>query len=514
MIAAAAMFALIQVTTAQNDNARTGADTRETILSPSSVNARRFGRLFSLRVDGDVYAQPLYIPRVRIAGGVHDVLVVATEHDSVYAFDAKGVAAKPLWHVRFADEARGTTPVPFRDVRCPFIRPEIGITATPVIDTARGVIYVLARAKEVAGNGSKYVQKLHAIDLTTGAEEPASPVEITASVRGTGAGSSGGSIAFDPLRENPRAALLLANGNVYASWASSCDVGPYHGWILSFDAHSLRQNGVYNASPNGSDAGVWQGDAGLAADKQGNIYAATGNGTFDAVSGGSDYGDSIVQLSPKLSVLQYFTPHDQRALDANDLDVGSGGPVLLPGNAGNDPALIVTGKSGTIFAVNRARFGGYNLRTDAAQRIYSEKDGYSGFAAPAYWNGSLYVLLSDDVLKRFTFVNGKLRTVPEAHGSHRFSDPGATPAISANGNENGIVWVIETKSWNGEDRPAILRAYDAQSLGELYNSEQVSKRDRAGMCLRFTVPTIAEGRVYVDAKGEVDVYGLLPHPAG
>src|SRR5215831_1564542 len=302
-----------QVTTAQYDNARTGAATRETRLSPRMVTPGSFGKIATIKVDGDVYAQVLYLPSVAVPGkGTHSVVFVATEHNSVYAFDAEK-PGEPLWHVNLSSVASGGESVPASDVRCPFIRPEVGITATPVIDTSTNSIFVLARTKE----GGRYAQRLHALDLRSG--EPKHPaVEIAATARGSGAGSVNGVVAFDPLRENPRAALLLVNGRVILAWASSCDVGPYHGWVMAYDARTLQQVAVLNTTPDGAEGGIWQGDAGLAADEQGRIYTITGNGTFDASSAaGRDFGDTVLQLTlheGRFDVSDFFTPFNQLRL--------------------------------------------------------------------------------------------------------------------------------------------------------------------------------------------------------
>jgi len=298
-----------QVTTSQYNNARTGAYLDETTLTPQNVNARQFGRAFTLPVDGDVYAQPLYLGGLDIPGkGRHNVLFVATEHDSVYAFDADALAP-PLWQVSFINPRAGVTTLTDREVRCPFISPEIGITPTPVIDPETGTLYVLARTKE----GGRYYQRLHALDVTTGAERLGGPVAIQASVKDAGyfGGHFAGQVPFSQFRELPRAGLLLAQGKVYLSWGSSCDVGPYHGWVMAYDARTLAQTAVFNTSPDSSESGIWQGDAGLAADAEGNVYAVTGNGTFDAASGGRDYGDTVLKLAlanGSFAVRDYFTP--------------------------------------------------------------------------------------------------------------------------------------------------------------------------------------------------------------
>jgi hypothetical protein len=508
--------ATAQILTAQYDTARTGAILTETKLTPSNVNAGHFGKLFSLKVDGDVYAQPLFLPRVEIPGkGVHNVIFVATEHDSVYAFDADA-PADPLWRVNFLNTATGVSTVRARDVGCPFIAPEIGITPTPAIDLESGTLYVLARTKESGGalSADRYVQKLHALAITTGVEKFGGPVEIKASVKGRGAGASNGTVAFDPLRELPRAALLLVKGQVYLTWGSSCDVGPYHGWVMAYDARTLAQTAVFNTSPDAEESGIWQSDAGPAADEDGNVYVATGNGRFTVAASGRDYGDSLLKLglaNGGLNVLDYFTPSNEKALNKTDADVGSGGPLLVPRQPGESRRLVlVGGKDGDLYVLDRNDLGKHRpYGNSPAVQVIRFRDGI--YAAPAYWNGHVYVLASEDSLSAFPVSKGKLAEKPDAVGTQRFGNAGATPAISANGTRNGIVWLVESKTWNGADRPAILHAYDASNVAhELYNTEQNSARDRVGLTLRFTIPTVVNGRVYVDAKGRVDVYGLLP----
>jgi hypothetical protein len=505
-----------QILTAQYDNARTGATLRETTLTPANVNVDHFGKIFSFPVDGDVYAQPLFLPNVEIPGkGVHNVIYLATEHNSVYAFDAEGVPAEPLWHVNFLNAGAGIGTVPARDVTCPFIAPEIGITPTPVIDLQSGTLYVLARTRERQGafSADRYVQKLHALAVTTGAEKFGGPTEIKASVKGSGAGGSGGQVAFDALRELPRAALLLANGQVYLTWGSSCDVGPYHGWVMAYDAHTLAQTAVFNTSPDAEESGIWQSDNGPAADEQGNVYLATGNGRFTVAAKGRDYGDSLLKLGlagGTFQVRDYFTPFDEKKLNSEDDDLGSGGPVLLPGQPGDARRLVlVGGKDGTLHVLDRAQLGRYQEGSNSTVQTLHFRGGI--YAAPSYWNGRVYMLASKDHLAAFPVRQGKLADKPDAIGTQLFGNPGATPAISADGARNGIVWLIDTKAWNGADRPAVLHAYDAANVArELWHSEQNSGRDRVGTTLRFTIPTVVNGRVYVEAKRRVDVYGLLP----
>jgi hypothetical protein len=505
--------ALPMVATAQYDNARTGANVLETILTPRNVNAAQFGRITFFPVDGDVYAQPLYIPQLALPGkGTHNVLFVATERDSVYAFDADAVSTAPLWQVSFTDAKKNITPVSARDVQCPFIQPDIGITSTPVIDLPSKTLYALARTREAENGKWVFRQKLHALDLSTGTEKLGGPVNIRATFQGEKSLLSKGITKFDPLRENQRAALLLANGNVVITWASSCDVGPYYGWVMSYDGRTLKQTGVLNVAPGAEESGIWQADAGPAADPNGNIYLITGNGRFTAASGGHDYGDSVLKIaltSSGLAVRDYFTPADQDHLNDTDGDFGSGSPVLLPDQpAPHAHLLLAAGKSSKLYALDRDNLGHFHPGDDS-HAVQVVPAGAQSFGAPAYWNGHVFYFLMNDYLRDYALENGRLSVQPVAKSTTNINDPG-TPAISANGSKNGIVWILSTKVWNGSDQPAILFAYDAANVShELYNSTQNPDRDRAGNALRFTIPTIANGRVYVPTKRRIDVYGLL-----
>ncbi len=335
------------------------------MLSPKNVNVNHFGKLWSLPVDGDVYAQTLYLPNVNIPGkGVHSVLFVATEHDSMYAFDADTNASTPLWHVNLLPLDGQSAPVSASAAHCPFIEPEIGITSTPVIDTQTGMLYVLTRARRGKSRGDvRYLQQLHALAITTGVEKFGGPVESQESVAGMGAGSSGDVVKFDALRENPRGALVLVNGFVFLTWASSCDVGPYHGWVMAYDAKTLRLQWVFNTSPDSAESGIWLSDTGPAADGAGNVYIVTGNGEFDArARGGRDYGDTALKLrleGSRLIVADSFTPSDQEHLNSTDGDLGSGGPVLLPAEGKGDAAgLVFGGKAGIAYMVSPRHMGG------------------------------------------------------------------------------------------------------------------------------------------------------------
>lgn len=498
-----------QITTSQYDNARSGANINEKILTPKNVNRNLFGKIGAFKVDGAVYAQPLYVPNLELPGkGKHNVLYIATEHDSVYAFDANHPGQEPLWHVSFLDPNRPTRPLRATDVQCPFIAPEIGITSTPVIDMRTGTLYVLSRSYVPKTFGfNEYMQHLHALAITTGVEKFGGPTLITASVAGKGAGASGGKVSFDALRENPRASLLLVNRNVILTWASSCDVDPYHGWVIAYDAQTLKQKAALNLTPDGSEGGIWASDTGPAADEQGNVYVATGNGTFDADKGGRDYGDTLLKLSgSNLGILDYYTPTNQEHLSEEDADLGSSGPTLLPDQTGAHPHIVLQpGKDGVVYVVDRDQMGKYRRQGDAIVQKIKVGDGVYG--AMAYWNRHAYVVGSDDYLRDISVSGAGLKEVGRSR--MRFMNPGATPAVSADGTKNAIVWVVATKTWNGTDRPAVVYAYDAAKIGDpIYTSEQNGVRDRAALATRFVVPVVVNGKVYFGARGEVEVYGL------
>jgi hypothetical protein len=506
--------AQVSVTTQHNDNARTGQNLGETVLTPANVNTQQFGKLFSQTVDGHVYAQPLYLPNVSIPGkGTHNVVYVATEHDSVYAFDADsntGGNASPLWQKSFINPSKGITTVSSGDVGCTDLTPEIGVTGTPVIDTSAGTLYVVAKTKE----SGVIQQRLHALDVTTGAEKFGGPVLIHTKFPGTGDGSHNGYVHFDPLREAQRSGLLLQNGAVYVGWASHCDIGPYHGWIMSYDADTLVQTGKWNSSPDGGLDGIWQGGSGLAADAKFNLFVASGNGTFDVDGGGKDYGDSIIKLKlkpPRIKPVDYFTPYDQDYLRRVDADLGSGGVLLLPDQTGPHKHLLVqAGKEGTVYLVDRDQMGHFNPNNN--DQIVQELTGAMGglWSVPAWWNNNIYFGGSGDYLKMFAFdpVQGLLSTQSVSESGTFFGYPGPTPSVSANGNTHGIVWALQTDDYNGGS--ATLHAYDATDLSkELYNTSQNFARDNPGGAVKFTVPTIVNGKVYVPALKRLSVYGLL-----
>lgn len=509
-----ALQAQVNVTTYRNDLSRSGQNQSETILTPANVRSAGFGKLFSRSVDGQVYAQPLYVSLLNIPGkGIHNVVFVATEHDSVYAFDADsttGPNAAPLWHVNFTNPSTGENPASVADVLgCPSIGPELGITGTPVIDLSAGTLYLVA---STVLNG-QFFHRLHALDITTGAERPGSPVLIEASVPGTGDGFSQKTVPFHPYLYKNRAGLLLLNGVVYTAWASHCDAGSYHGWLIGYDASGLHQAAVFNESPNAYQGSFWMGGAAPAGDAEGNIYLISGNGPFDGDSNGTDYGDSFIKLSYHggLALKDYFTPYNQMSLNYQDVDLGSSGPLLLPDDAGSTshPHLMAgAGKEGRIYLLDRDQMGRYNVIDDS--QIVQSLAGAIGplYGGAAYFNKTLFFAGSNDSLKAFAISDGRLALSPSSKSSATFGELGATPTVSANGSTNGIVWVIESGSGG------TLRAYDANNLAiELYNSQMNPGRDALGSFVRFSLPTVANGKVYVGTGKSLDVFGLLDQPA-
>ena len=512
--------------TYRNDTARTGQNRQELALTPATVNATRFGKVFSYPVDGQVYAQPLYVPNVPIPGqGVLNVVYVATEHDSVYALDADRRVSAPLWKTSFINPAAGITPFSSLDVESEDVGPEIGITGTPVIDPNTKTLYVVASTKEPVPVNPTFVQRLHALDITTGAEKFGGPMVIQASVRGTGAGSDGqGNVPFNSLRQNQRPALLLSRGVVYIAWGAFSDTDPYHGWVLGYDAATLRQVAVFNATPNGTRGGIWQSGGGLSADSSGNIYAITGNGTFDQDTEGvscpiplvrCDFGDTFLKLSPTgpagLTLTDFFSPFNQAFLEEEDLDLGSTAALLLPDQPGPHPHLVLGGsKEGKLYLVDRDNMGHFRS-TDDNQIVQSFFVSPLGiFSTPAFWENNIYFAGRADVLKAFRLSGGLFSTTPTSQSTALFEFPGATPAVSSNGSTNGIVWALDTNGFAARN-PAILYAFDATDLSrELYNSNAAGSRDLAGPAVKFTVPTVANGRVYVGTQTELTVYGLLP----
>lgn len=528
------------VLTQHNDNGRTGQNLNETTLTPLNVAPKSFGKVFSYSVDGQIYAQPLYVPNVNIPGqGTHNVVYVATENDSLYAFDADYLSPKPLWQVSFVNPGAGITPVLCSskvnpNVYCS-VYPMVGITSTPVIDPTTNTMYLVTRSQK----GTTYYQTLHAIDITTGAEKFGGPVNITGSVPGTGKGSVNGILAFPVNSSIQRAGLLLSNDTLYIGWA-----GVTHGWLMSYDALTLQRKTIMSTTPNSIGGGVWASGNGIAADGYGDVYAAVSDGGFDINTGGIDYGDTLVKFDPNMNVLDYFTPLDQGCRALNDLDLGSGGPMILPTQSGNVPnELLQSGKGGNpcdlnpaqspIYVLNQDNLGKYNTTQDQdVQEIAGAPGGY--WSSPAYWQGpaSAYVYYGGvtadagkaDYLKMFTVTNGALSTAPVAQSSNLFP-VGTTPSISASstgGPANGILWAVERPDALGVTpglSAAVLYAYDATNIGTmLYNSTAAithgGLRDRGGCANKFAVPTIANGRVYVGTQNELDVFGILTLKTG
>jgi hypothetical protein len=512
--------AQVNVTTYHNDISRTGANTQEAILTPSNVNSTQFGKLFSVALDGAVFAQPLYLSSVSIAGGKHNVLYVATEHDSVYAIDAD---SGTIYAHASLIPAGGTTVNSDTDLGCGDLVPEVGITGTPAIDAVGGTLYVVASSKV---NGVFY-QYLHALDVRTLAEKLNGPVSIRAQTSGTGYDASGGLVTFNALQENQRPALLLEDGHVVISWSSHCDTNPYHGWVMSYSASTLSQEAVFNDSPNGNRGGIWMSGSGPAADAAGNIYLATGNGSWN---GTTDFGDSDLKLGPPASgtfaVLDYFTPYDQATLADNDVDLGSAGLVLMPALASGQQFFSQEGKQGIVYLLNTAKLGKYcvdltpactNSDPNVAQEIFGANPGVWG--APAFWNGSLYWAGANDHIKAYSFNAGgsaKISTSATSESAQIFAFSAPTPAISANGTSDGILWAIDGPGDDsgcdgGTTNCLGLYAYDATNLAHLlYTSAQAPNgRDAAGTTVKFETPIIANGKVYIGTKGSVVAYGLL-----
>jgi uncharacterized protein YjdB len=512
------------VLTQHNDNSRTGQNLNETQLTPSNVNVSSFGKLFSAPVDGFIYAQPLYVPAVSIAGAMHNVVYVATEGDSVYAFDAD--SGTQLWHASVIDTAHGATAGETTgniqadlDPTCTDMIPQVGITSTPVIDPTAGTIYVEAKSKEANGT---YIHRLHMLDITTGAEKSPGPAVVTATVPGN---SDGGTTdTFNALYQLNRPGLLLVNGNVYLGYGSHCDDTPYHGWLFAYNATTLAQTAVFITTPNGQGQGaIWLSGMGIAADSNGVIFTASGNGNYDA----TDVGDSVLKLTLSgntLSLTDYFTPFDQGNDDSSDLDVASVGVLLLPDQAGNNPHELIAGsKEGTVFVINRDQLttnnqhycSGCTSDPEIVQEFPADAYGNQLYAGPTYWNGTVYINAYNDSVMAYALSNGQVVATPTSSSSETFGFPGVATSISANGTANGILWAVDSSQYGvpaeATAGPAVVHAYDATNLGnELWNSSMAANnRDQAGDAVKFAVPTIADGKVYVGTQAELDVYGLL-----
>ena len=503
----------VDVITYHYDNARTGQNLSETTLTLANVNSTSFGKKGEFTVDGKVDAQPLYLSQITVSGQKKNLLYVATEHDSVYAFDAdsiNGLTSSFLWKVSLLGSGETTS-----DTRgCGQVTPEIGITATPVIDRSRNAIYVIAMSKDSSGN---YFQRLHALDLSTGQELFNGPITIRATYPGTGDNSTAGTVVFDAKQYKDRAGLLQMGGTIYTMWSSHCDIRPYTSWVMAFDAGTLSQTAALNLVPNGSEGGIWMSDTAAAADSSGNIFFLMGNGDFGTSLNAQGFpangncGNCFVKLSTSggLTLSDYFTPHNTVAESAADTDFGSGGALLLPDlkdSGGNTKHLAIgAGKDAIIYVADRDNMGKFNPNAD---QIYQEVQGQLGggvFAMPAFFNGTVYFGAVGDTLKAFSIVNARLAGTPSSQSAAHYAYPGATPAVSANGTSNAIVWAVENGS------TGVLHAYDASDMTkELYNSNQAAGGRDHFSDNKFITPVIANGRVYVGTTNSVAVFGLLP----
>jgi hypothetical protein len=532
---------LAGVTTYHNNLARSGSNTQEYALSPSTVTTSTFGKLFSCTVDGAVYAQPLWVRNLTIASAKHNVVFVVTENDSLYAFDAdkNSGTCTPLWHANMIDSAHGgnsgETSVPSSGSGALVgagtgdIAPEVGILGTPVIDPATNTLYAVT--KSVIASGPTFYQRLHAIDLLTGNEKFSGPVLIAGTYPGTGDGGS--TTTFVARQENQRAGLALVNGIVYIAWAAHEDTPPWYGWVIGYNASNLSQAGVFNVAPNTGDGGIWMSGGAIAADSSNNLYFITGNAVFDATNSSApnnDYGDSFMKLTSGLSVSQYFTPSDETTDNTNDADFGAGGAAVLvdlPVNGTNPTQLVIGGgKDGSLYLLNRNSMGGLG-DTNAWQKISL---GNGIFSTGAFWNSNFYIAGVNGNLVDYALNPSTAKLSLSTTASVIFGFPGATPSVSSMpNNSNGIVWALNTSAYctsqaNGCG-PAVLYAFDASNVGtEVWDSTQ-GTGNAAGFAVKFTVPTVANGKVYVGTRGnnaggadnststpgELDVYGLLPN---
>jgi hypothetical protein len=504
------------VTTYHFDNARDGLNAQENVLTLNNVNSTQFGKVGFDTVDGLVDAEPLYLANVTAGSVLRDVLYVVTEHDSVYAFDADTGAQ--IWKTSILGSGETTSD----DRGCGQITPEIGITSTPVIDRnqgANGTLFTVGMSKDASG---KYHQRLHALDLTTGAELAGSPTEIAGSYPGTGANSTNGNVVFDPSQYAERAGLLLVNGTIYTGWTSHCDDEPYTGWVMGFSEATLKQTQIINLTPNGSEGSIWMSGDGIAADSNANLYFLDANGTFDATLNASgfptqgDFGNAIVKLatSGALTVADYFETYNTINESDADEDLGSGGEILLPdqtdANGVVHHLLVGAGKDANIYVANRDNLGKINTAASNDSNIYQIVSGQLGgtvYSTPAFFNGVLYYGAVDDNLKAFPMTNARLAATPSSNSAITFAYPGTTPGITASGTQNGIVWALESSL----NMPAVLHAFDASNLAhELYNSNQAANsRDSFGDGNKFITPLVVNGKVYVGTTTGVAVFGSL-----
>ena len=487
----------------RNDNSRSGVNSQELALGPATVTSSKFGKLFSCPLDGYAYAQPLYVANLAIPGsGTHNVVFVATEKDSVFAFDADANPCVQLWQTSLIPAGSVAVPAPNLDIPSDDIAPLIGITGTPVINQSSSTLYVVAKTSTIGVN-PKYSQLLHALDLATGQPK----------IQPAGVGFTGSlSPSFSQLLENQRAALLLDNNIVYIAFGSHGGEGDYHGWLLGFDSSTMQETSAFNVTPDYSQGGIWQSGGGPSADSNGNIFVITGDGPFDAYLGGVSFSDSFLRLgtSAGLSVADYFSPCNQAALALPGQDVGASAPLLLPDSAGSasQPHLMVgASKNGSLYVVNRDTLGKFHCPdTLSGVQTVLPPGGGPFLSTPVFWNNAVYAAPGNGALMAFPMTGGILASSPSGSQSPETLGPqGATPVVSANGTNNALIWLIDTSG-----ALAILRAFDPNNLSnELYNSGMLPSRDTAGLAVKFTVPTVANAKVYVGTQTELDVYGLL-----
>lgn len=480
------------VLTYHNDDARDGAFTEETTLMPSVVNSSQFGKLRSYTVDGQIYAQPLYLPELAINGTKYNVVFIETQNDSVYAFDSDGSQTTPLWSTSLG------VPSPRDDSEG--VSPSLGILSTPVIDITTGTMCAVATT-----SANQFY--LHALDITSGAEKFGGPVQVYGSVSGSGDDNNNGTISLDgSCYQRTSLALSPVNNLVYIAFGHC-----HHGWVLAYDKTTLGQTAIFNDTPDGAGGGFWNGGgAPVIDDVTGDVYLMSGVDQDDPPSG---YNDSFLRLDPNtLAVKDYFQPDDAAYLALYDVDLGSGSPVLMPDNSASTPhELIGGGKDGQVFVVNRDGMGGFSSTTNkVVEAVQTGTQQFNNiFSTPAYWNGFLYYHCSKDVLRVFSWTGGQMSTQPIGMGTVHLSTHGATVSISSNGANNGIAWEIDNSNFSSAG-PAVLRAYDAANVSnELYDSTQAGSRDTAGTALKFTVPTVAGGKVFVSTANELDIYGIL-----
>ncbi|MBV8673998.1 MAG: chitobiase/beta-hexosaminidase C-terminal domain-containing protein [Acidobacteriaceae bacterium] len=518
----------VPVTTWRYDLTHAGQNTSETALTPANVSVNSFGKLFSVSVDSTVYAQPLYVPGLKMTDGqMHNVLFVATENDSVYAFDADsngGANADPIWQISLLTAAHGAGPgataVPYEDTGSPDVAPTVGITGTPAINLTTNTMYLVANTKE---NG-QYFSRLHAINIITGAEQPNSPVNITATVAGTGNGSSGGQLSFSPLWENQRTALNYYNGYVYFGYGAHGDNGPWHGWLFAYDATTLAQSAVVCLTPNTHGAGLWGSGYGMPIDNDapgGRMFVVTGNGdhtTYPPFGSNTEFGESVINFNlanGKLTPTDAFTPSNFQTLNDHDWDLGAGGVLMIPDQQGSYPHILVqAGKEGRILVLNRDKLGGYVAGGPSSPNALQDIPGaitqaQGLWSTPAYWNGNVYIWAEKNVPMLFKLNSGVMDTEPDSKSTITSDFPGASFSISSNGAQNGIAWAVRSDQFN-TGGPAVLYAWDANDLTKpIYESDTNATRDSAGPASKFSTPVVTNGKVYVTAHGEIDVYGLF-----